>query len=267
MNRRTIHENLSTSFVDVEALVRHLRELQFVGSIRIELCGYEADIIFTPNNRLQAREHDRATGVRDQGEAAFKRILARSRESHGRLNVYQSVQEPLGVQARKVHVDALIAARARMTVKGSSDSPAPHLIPRFQPRAEESGDWDTLLNLTAELLRTVDRSLERAGLPFAEAFENACAIVAQECPFIDPNRGLFEYSGGSVRVDAAVSKELFLNAVLKALGRIFDRLREEPSLSKLHTFTKHQVAALTISRRDQYETLGIAQGLRSLLER
>lgn len=266
MNRRTIHKNLSTSFVDINALVRYLREMQFVGSIHIELCGYEAEIMFTQSNRLQARETDHAAGSTKQGLEAFRRILIKAREPHGRVHVYQSISAN-GSNARKVHVDAAIAASAMMTVSSVCDSPATHLIPKTEAKPGPGDDWDAVLTLTAELLQTVDRSLERAGIPFSRAFENACAIVAAECPFIDPNRGLFEYSGGSVRMGTVVSRQRFLNAVLKALGRIFDRLREDPKYSRLHIFTAYQVRALMQSRKEAYESLGFSSGLKALLDR
>jgi hypothetical protein len=260
MDKRPIHQNLSTTFVDIEALVRHLRGLQFVGVVHIELCGYVADIIFTANHRIQAREHDRAAGITSQGPDAFRRILIRSREPHGRVDVYQSIGD-----SRKVHVDAAISARARMAVAGKSDSPASHLIPRTKAKRDERSDWDVLLNLTEELLTAVDRSLGRAGLPFTEAFENACALVAEDCPFIDPNRGLFEYRNGKVRLSTTIARERFLNAVLKALGRIFDHLRDEPELAKPFENAARQLRMLIRVRRDVYETLGFYDGLSSLI--
>src|SRR6476620_11561615 len=130
MKQRLIHRNLSTTFVDIDGLVRHLRDLQFVGVVHIELCSYEADIIFTATKRLQARERDHAAGLTSQGADAFRRILVRAREPHGRLHVYQSMTN---ADDRKIHIDEAIAARARLTVTGNSDSLAVHLMPKTKP--------------------------------------------------------------------------------------------------------------------------------------
>jgi hypothetical protein len=73
MRGNPIHENLSTAFVDLTALVRHLRGLQFVGSVRLEFASYEAEIFFTPTKRIQAREYDRLAGRIAQGERALER--------------------------------------------------------------------------------------------------------------------------------------------------------------------------------------------------
>jgi hypothetical protein len=264
MNKRLIHKNLSTTFVDIDGLIRHLRGLQFVGVVHIELCSYEADIIFTPSKRLQARERDHASGLTTQGADAFRRILLRAREPNGRLHVYQAVGND-AMAGRRTHVDAAIAARARLTISSTSDSPAKHLIPKQIVKPEPFNDWDVLLNLTAELLNTVDISLETNGLPFAEAFGNACAIVAAECPFVDPNRGLFEYRDGKVRLGTTISRERFVGAVMKALGRIFDRLCDDPELEKIHECTARQIRTLMHIRNDIYETLGFSTGLNALI--
>lgn len=265
MNKTPIHQNLSTSFVDVDALVRYLRGLQFVGSVHIEMCGYEADIIFTASNRLQARECDHATGLTAQGAEAFRRILVKARESHGRIHVYQSSNGLAETVSGNTHVDAGIAARARLTISALSDSPAPHIMPNSKPKI--TGGWDVLLNLTAELLHTVEESLEGAGLSFAEEFAKACAAVAEDYPFIHPNRGLFEYRCGSVRFATMLSRERFLSAVLKAVERIFNRLLDEPQLSGLREKTADKIRDLALRRKSIYETLGFTAGLNSLLER
>ena len=71
MNNRPIHENLDTSYVNLSALVRYLRRRQFVGNIRIELSGYEADITLTATNEMRVREHDRIAGRVSEGEEAL----------------------------------------------------------------------------------------------------------------------------------------------------------------------------------------------------
>ena len=48
--------------------MRYLRGLQFVGSIRIELSSYEADIIFTSTNKITAREYDHIAGRISHGD-------------------------------------------------------------------------------------------------------------------------------------------------------------------------------------------------------
>ena len=93
MKTRPIHENLDTSFVNVSALLRYLQRRQFVGRIRVELSGYEADISLLEGNKMQVREHDLLAGRVAEGEEALQRLLIRAREPGGTINVYQSVAE------------------------------------------------------------------------------------------------------------------------------------------------------------------------------
>jgi hypothetical protein len=93
MKNRPIHENLDTSFVNLSALVRYLRRRQFVGNVRVELSGYEADINLTAENQIKVREHDRIAGRIAEGEEALQRLLIRAREPGGIINVYQAIAE------------------------------------------------------------------------------------------------------------------------------------------------------------------------------
>lgn len=93
MKNRPIHENLDTSFVNLSALVKYLRRRQFAGQVRIELSGYEADIYLSAENQLRVREYDHIAGRIAEGEEALQRILIRSREPGGIINVYQTVAE------------------------------------------------------------------------------------------------------------------------------------------------------------------------------
>lgn len=93
MKNRPIHENLDTSFVNLSALIKYLRRRQFAGYVRIELSGYEADVYLTAENQLKVREYDHIAGRIAEGEEALQRILIRSREPGGIINVYQNVGE------------------------------------------------------------------------------------------------------------------------------------------------------------------------------
>src|SRR5688572_12952467 len=113
MKKQPIHQNLNTSFVNVGALVRYLRGLQFVGSIRIELSSYEADIVFTDSKSIRAREYDHIAGRISHGEHALKRILIRAKEPNGRIHVYKAVEGYSGRDDGSVFVDKAIMTNAR----------------------------------------------------------------------------------------------------------------------------------------------------------
>ena len=104
MKNRPIHENLDTSFVNLSALVRYLRRRQFAGGIRIELSGYEADIILTAENQMKVREYDRIAGRIAEGEDVLQRLLIRAREPGGVIHVYQTIAETEAAKKEAVKV-------------------------------------------------------------------------------------------------------------------------------------------------------------------
>src|SRR6478609_4796545 len=123
MKKQPIHQNLNTSFVNVGALVRYLRQLQFVGSIRVELSSYEADIIFTSSMTIRAREYDHIAGRISQGEQALKRILIRCKEPHGKIDVYKAAEGYAGAD-ESVFVDKAIIVDAREMAASSGGTAA-----------------------------------------------------------------------------------------------------------------------------------------------
>ena len=194
MIKDPIHQNLSTSFVDLPALVRHLRDLQFVGCIHIELSRYEADIIFTSERQLFAREFDHFAGRASHGERALNSILERAGEPFGRIHVYRTVPNAYETVPAGVYVDEAIAAGAREMICGRGDTSAAHII-RFAP--DENGP--DVNSLIAELLEVVNGSLTSAGLSFPAAFRNISRRLAADHPFLI-RRDAIVFKNGSVSI-------------------------------------------------------------------
>ncbi len=288
MKKFPIQENLTTASVNPELLVSFLRDLGFVGSIHIELPNYDADITFTHANFIAAREHDRITGKIAYGEDTLARILIRAKEPCGRIHVYQA--EEIAVEdSDEIFVAETITAGALKTGTGIgnllADCPEaetadfrplipvvingmvfsqakPELeIPTMPPRTAvvtsrshaSSGDWNELLDVTAELLRTIDESLEKANFQFPEALENACAIISRDHPFIDPDSGGFQYKDGLISTREQVAPEVFANGITEALKRIFERLREESRFSRVYRSTIIRIRLLLLRRQEQFD--------------
>jgi hypothetical protein len=110
MDKSAIHTNLSTSFVNLGALIRHLRRLQFVGSIKVELTAAEGDIIFARSGRLHVVQYNHVTGDISEGRAALRSLLLRCREPNGRIHVYRSSGREA---ATDTYIDETIIVRAR----------------------------------------------------------------------------------------------------------------------------------------------------------
>lgn len=258
-----IHENLSTSFVDLTALVRHLRGLQFTGFIRVELSSYEAEIIFTPSNKIQAREYDKLVGRIAQGEPAFRRILARAREPFGRIHVLRvdpSDPEPF---VRRAFVDDRIAANAREAALANSD--------RFLAGSSSIRqltnvrDPDKTVLLATSLILTVKEAFGKTRINFDVAFENACAAVSDRHRFLDPHKGRFRFENDEIRLSDRISSFEVFDGVIEALRHILKGLTSNPKLSKFAIYTRHTIQQHLSMRHNEYQELRLIRSADRLL--
>lgn len=139
MKNHPIYKNLDTSFVNVSALVRYLRRRQFVGSVRVELSGYEAEIHLGEGNVLRVREFDRIAGRIGEGEEALQRILIRTREPGGIVNVFQTIateekvevitenpSEKVSNPIQNIKPKAILTVTATTNGTNGNAQPAPH---------------------------------------------------------------------------------------------------------------------------------------------
>ena len=280
MSRSPIHENLSTTFVNLTLLVRHLRSLQFVGGIKVELSSYEAEIEFTESGTIVAREQDHTAGRMSFGEEALKRIMIRAKEPGGLIHVYKDSSDETG---EAVFVDGAIAEAARRMAAGPVDSAvkrsenmeeffagtavADAPIPRPEMILDhgDTHDWAELLGLISELLQTVDQSLAKGGFDFPEAFRNSCGFVSFDFPFLDPESDVFSYGDGYISVRRRIANRELINGVMAALGRIMVRLREDPCFGNVHHQTMHKLRVLANQRKLQFELFGLNSEIRKII--
>lgn len=277
MMKNPIHENLNTSFVNLAALVRYLRTLQFVGTIHIELSSYEAHIEFTVSNTMRAREHDHIAGRILHGKHALQRILARAKEPCGRIHVYRNT--PMAPR-QKIYVDKSIVAGANRMVTSTSDTPVRNFgkdnrsglhADTFSANRnrktslEAPENWIELLGLIAELLKTVDESLSKSSVHFPDAFRNACGFISSEHPFLDPDTDVFSYLDGFISVRQRLAAEELSAGIIVALGRIMDRLREDAYFGNVYHLTMHRIRVLANRRKTQFDKFSITHQLQRVI--
>src|SRR5688500_14330408 len=171
MKKQPIHQNLNTSFVNVGALVRYLRGLQFVGSIRIELSSYEADIVFTDSRTIRAREYDHIAGRISEGEHALKRILIRAKEPHGRIHVYKAVEGYAGCDDGSIFVDKAIVARAREMAASHGGTIVHQAGQEIILNGQDAENAQVLAALS-DLLRVYEYKLSQGKLMFSAAISD-----------------------------------------------------------------------------------------------
>ena len=284
MIKDPIHENLNTSFVDLSALVDHLSGLQFVGSVRLEMSSYEADIIFCESGEKIVREIDHIAGRSGRGEASLMNILERARTPFGRITVYPSEPAERACYRSGSLLDEGISRRARAQLLGLADQwvgryvplidltddgktadgielpPRPYALRVPNDEFDSFDDWSELLEVTGELLRTIEIALLRLNFDFAAAFENACAFASSEMHFIDPETG-FRYRNGVITVGEVVSAQAFVSGTMAALSHVFSRLREQSDIANLLHPMLHSVRVFVNHRRKSLEKFDVIDKL------
>lgn len=279
MSKYPIHKNLNTSFVNLSALVRHLRSLQFVGTVQIELSSYEADIEFGEDGSITACEQDHIAGRLSFGDDALRRIMIRAKEAGGVVNVYKSDDEQ---KSDGVFVDEMIANRARRMAAPSADKAqiedrmedyftrnAIAELPISRPTrnfdADSVENWTELIGLVSELMQTVDESLSKSGVNFADIFRNACGFISFEHPFLDPDTDIFSYGDGYISLRQKIASHDLISGVTAALARIMERLQEDPYFGNVCHLTMHRIRVLANRRQNQFERFGIRRELQKII--
>ncbi|HEX8248798.1 MAG TPA: hypothetical protein VF599_11530 [Pyrinomonadaceae bacterium] len=301
MKTRPIHENLDTSFVNLSALLRYLQRRQFAGRVRVELSGYEADIVLLEGNKLQVHEHDRIAGRSGEGEEALQRLLIRAREPGGTINVYQMTgeaakNEPAAGKPKPVALEAeqnpngfpkaasngnsnghqtpqtLAAAEANPPSKSAARLPnfPFDLTNEVEAKARlaqqiSPHDWQTLLQLIGELLGTIDKTLAGANLNFSAALLKVRAEIALDYPFLNPASGVFEYAHGKVTMHERTSAKLIVGSINEALRRILEKLGASAKFSQIYRVVVQKILALIQQRKPLYEKFFITPQLEKIL--
>lgn len=271
MNLQPIYKNLDTSFVNVAALIRYLRRRDFDGSVRIELTGYEADLTIK-NGDMTTVETDTMTGRTSEGEDAFKRVLIRSKEPGGVINVFQFVEEAseakapvsAGLESIKlkgkaapkppaVEIVSETVAETLPSIENivTTEEPEPkssgnNILPgfpfelknSFEERAKAAMsskiDRDELLKYLTLIFMTLDSSLSTSGLKFQPAFEKLSGEVVSDYPFMDASAGKLTYANRKLHLADDVDQLMAVKAIFEVLSKMLYRLRSSSKYSAIH---------------------------------
>ena len=280
MKNQPLYKNLDTSFVNLSALIKYLRRQQFAGNIRIELGNYEADIILSAKNEMRVRENDRVAGRVAEGDDAFERLLIRAREPGGIINVYQAFDEAKengNGENRRIFVESFEAAQnGNSTPEENLPKPkinAPYFPFELSNQVEgkalkteiSAEDWQTLLDLTGELLETIDDALAEANLVFASAFEKARIEISDDYPFLSPISGIFTYRNGKVLMDEQINAAQFAAGINETLRRILGKLGQNPKFPDVYRSTVQKILALIHARKPIYDKFSVTPQLEKIL--
>ena len=122
-------------------------------------------------------------------------------------------------------------------------------------------DWQTLLDLFGEILRTIDHTLARQNLNFPAAFARACAEIDDDYPFLKPDANIFQYQNGALKMTERISPPLLTASLLEAVRRILEKLGANPKFSKLYQAIIQNLRALIRQRKTLYDRFHITPKL------
>jgi len=133
---------------------------------------------------------------------------------------------------------------------------------RAKQPALSAEEREMLLNLTGELLGTVDRCLATAKLEFPSAFQKACAEIAADYPFL----ATLDYGKGRIYyADAQANPTFFVAGVFEALRRILNKLAQNAKFSEVHRSATQRILALIHQRRPFYDRFSMTRPLEKIL--
>jgi len=92
-----VHENLRTSFVDLNSFLQTLKEDNFTGYVQVSFWDYEGILFLEAGEIVNAFEE--AQGRRRGGEEAVENIIRMSKQKDGRINVYRLAPEMVTILA------------------------------------------------------------------------------------------------------------------------------------------------------------------------
>lgn len=267
MKGSPIHQNLSTSFVDLSLLIRFLRDRRFTGTVRVEWDGYDGEIFFTRSPRIQAREYDRSIGRIAQGQNAFRRILQRSRRPSGRIHVVKSDPGRTAEVLRKPFVDERIIEQARGTVFGKCDQIATVSKELPEPPLPVILRDDTRAALLAtDLLLTFKEAFERSKISFDTAFAIACELKADEYPFLDSDSDDFSFYKDEIFIGPSVDTLELFEGIVAALRHILARLTQDGRFTNAAVYLRHRLQLHLSSRNNDYRDLRLTSIVDRLID-
>jgi hypothetical protein len=210
-----VYENLDTSFVNLGALLRYLQQRDFRGRVRVDMGDYRAEVTLRAGERPSCRELDVTTGREGEGDAALQRLLVRSMEAGGVINVYS--EEAQAGEHAAFEDAALLSPSLNATADKGAEEAGREL-------SDEEIEWQGLLRAGADLIASIERASRSTGANFDAIFHAVRLELADDYSFLDPNAGGFEYVNNELKLRANPSPRAFVSGLCETLRRVVERL-------------------------------------------
>ena len=214
-------DSVSTSYVNLAALIRHLREQNFAGTVHVLLPQYEAEVRLNGPGAPAVSEIDPVSRRASETDGAMERLLVHAREPGGKITVYGSDDETdAGEDEIKANADSPRQDGEVMT------APPPFAFPvtAATPAPEETVDWADLLDAGGKVVGAVERAVQSIGADFESSFRAACIQLGDDYPFLDPTSNGLSYANKTITLNAEPSVNAFVTALGECMRRITNKL-------------------------------------------
>lgn len=217
-------DDLSTSYVNLAAFIRHLREQEFVGTIHVIVDQYEAEVRMHAVEEPTVAEIDRANGRALENEGALERLLVHAREPGGRIKVYGTEESPAeesGTGSKGTETAIKRKNDPRLTSAFTAEFPTP-AVPAAAVADEV--DWADLIDAGGKLIGAVERAVVHLGADFESAFRSARIQLGDDFPFLDPTTDGLTYADKTITLNDQPAANAFVSALSDCLRRVTNKL-------------------------------------------
>jgi hypothetical protein len=180
---------------------------------------------------------DRAAGTDVLEEAAMHRLVLRSRETPGKISVFEGADEAVAVRSAK---PAAKSEKLESTVAADESSLTPPSAAPLIDEAQSSGgastseapvatepfgmvEWHDVVKVSGELIGGVERALNGANSDFTSLFRAARLELADDYTFLDPTSGGLEYSNSVATTREELPVSAYVAGLSEALRRVVDK--------------------------------------------
>jgi len=226
-------DSLSTSYVNLGALIRHLRAQNFTGAIRVVLEEYAADVFLDGQEPASVLEIDPATKRASKNEGAMERLLVHAREPGGAITVYEGKPQ---------------VAFGYMT-EGDESALENHQEVAATSTPGEEVDWADLLDAGGRMIRAVERAIEHCGADFEPNFRAARIELGDDYSFLDPTGKGLTYVDGVITLGDEAGGDVFVTGLSQCLRRMVNKLAAGKEGKRLRESVAIELAVAARMRR------------------
>lgn len=218
-------DKLSTTYVNLAALIRHLREQEFAGTIHVIVDQYEAEVRLHAAGEPVVAEIDRANGRTSENEGALERLIVHAREPGGTITVYGTEEAPEENAGEEIKTSTRSVKR-RSEEKGTSAFTSAFPTPTVTRAEEPPGevDWADLLDAGGKLIGAVERAVEHHGADFESSFRAARIQLGDDYPFLDPTTDGLSYADKTITLNDQPGVNAFVMALSECLRRVTNKM-------------------------------------------